>query len=214
MPNEYITSAELKATLAMTGETFADADIAMALESASRACDGYKHTRFYKADETRFYSADESGYARSLAIDDLVNLGTAAAPTQTIFLDMDGNGTYEETWTVGTEFVLRPANYAADGIPANRIEILRHSSKRFSRYTDGVKVVGSFGWAAVHPNVKQATKLLAIRLLRRKDVPFAILVAGQEMVAAARLGRIDPDVAFLLDKLPGSSDSLVSVQLG
>ncbi len=211
MANEYFTSAELKASLAMTSETFADADIALAVESASRACDGYKQTRFYKADETRFYTALPADL--DLAIDDLVNLGTAAAPTNTIFLDRDGNGTYEETWTTGTEFVLRPVNYVLKGIPANRIEILSQSGRRFPIYTDAVKVAGSFGWAAVHPNVKQATKLLAIRLLRRKDVPFGILVAGQDMVAAARLGRVDPDVAFLLDKLPGAEPAFKSVAL-
>jgi hypothetical protein len=53
--------------------------------------------------------------------------------------------------------------------------------------------------------VEQAATILAGRLLKRaRETPYGILVVSGDAVSAARLGRIDPDVAFLLDNLPGS----------
>ena len=191
----YLSTAELKATLGI-GSTYADADIVVAIDAASRACDGYKSTRFWATTETRYYTACPGEGA--LAIDEISTVGTVA-------IDMDGDGTYETTWTSGTDFYMDPINAANDSAPYRRIVLYRQAGKRFPSFDNAVRVTGSFGWTTTPPGVEQAATILAGRLLKRaRETPYGILVVSGDAVSAARLGRIDPDVAFLLDNLPGS----------
>jgi hypothetical protein len=191
----YITAADLKATLNI-GSTYADDDIAVAVAAASRACDGYKDDRFYPATETRYYTAEPC--------DDYVKIDSLNALTS-VAVDATGAGTWATTWTNGTDFTLAPYNAATDGYPYTEIKIRRQGGRRFVGYENSIKVVGSFGWANVPAGVVQATTILAGRLLKRaRETPYGIVVVAGDAVAAARLGRIDPDVAFLLDNLPGS----------
>ena len=194
----YVTAAQLKTTLGI-GSTYADADVATAVEAASRACDGYRNVApgsFAAATQTRYYSPQSCD--AYLEIDPLNTLTT-------LKIDTDGDLVYETTWTNGTDFVLLPENGATDGIPWTEVRILPQSGRRFSGYLKGVQIVGSFGWAATPGAVTQSTTILAGRFLKRaRETPYGILAITGDAVAAARLGRIDPDVAFLLDNLPGS----------
>lgn len=199
--NEYVTRAELKATLGLTGETYADADIDVAVEAASRAIDNYKRTRFYPSSETRYYSADPSD--EWIAIDDLVSVTSVA-------VDTDGNATYETAWVDGTDFVLDPPNAPLEGRPRRKLRLLGQAGRTFPAYRNSIKVVGSFGWATTPTVVRQAARILAARLLKRgRETPYGIVVVAGDVAAAARLGRIDPDVAFLLDNLPASRQRLL-----
>lgn len=191
----YVTRAELKATLNI-GSTYADDDIDVAVDAASRACDGYKNTRFYPTTETRYYTANPgSDYV------DIDELNTLTSVT----IDTAGNGSYGTTWTSGTHFTLDPINASLQGFPYRRICLRPQGGATFPRYENAVKVIGSFGWAATPTPVAQAARILAGRLLKRsRETPYGILVVSGDAVAAARLGRIDPDVAFLLDNLPGA----------
>lgn len=196
----YITPTALKATLEIDG-SYADDDIQLACEAASRAIDGYMGTRFYQTTETRYYTA--SAYADYLDINDLVNLTS-------VTLDTDGNGSYDTTWTEGTDFVLDPANAALEGRPTRRIFLLSQAGRAFPTYNRAVKVVGDFGWSSPPALVQQAAKILASRLLKRaRETPYGILTVVADTATAARLGRIDPDVAFLLDQLPAGSSRLL-----
>jgi len=197
--NLYVTTSELKATLNI-GTTYADDDIDIAVAAASRACDGYKDTRFYPTTETRYYTA--------AACDQYVDIDELNTLTS-VTIDTTGDGSYSTTWTVSTDFVLTPANADADGFPYNQLRILPQSGRRFPGYINGVKVVGSFGWADTPAGVAQAARIFAGRLLKRsRETPYGIVVVAGDAVAAARLGRIDPDVAFLLDNLPGAAPLL------
>lgn len=196
----YVTRDAIKQAAALNGESFADDDIDLAVEAASRAVDGYKGTRFYATAETRYYTAGR--YDRWVAIDDLVTL-TA------VTLDEDGDGTYETTWAEGTDFVLDPANAALESRPARRLVLLEQAARAFPVYRRSIKVEGSFGWSGAPALVQQAAKILALRLLvRSRQAPLGIVTVGNEVGATARLGRIDPDVAFLLDQIPGASSPL------
>jgi hypothetical protein len=58
--------------------------------------------------------------------------------------------------------------------------------------------------------VTQATTILAGRYLKRaRETPYGILTIGTDALAAARLGRIDPDVSFLLDNLDADEPLLI-----
>lgn len=191
MANEYVTSGELKATLSLTGETFADADIAVAVESASRAVDDLCGRRFYKdaSAVARYYTPPSP---RVLVIDDMVTLTS-------VKLDTDGDGTFGTTWTSGTEFVPLPLNAAADGKPYTRLEVRAHSSAYFRQgYDKSVEVTAIFGWDAVPPAVENATSILATILLKRmREAPFGVVALGVD--TAARLASSDPHVRMLLD---------------
>lgn len=192
--NLYVTRDQLKVTRNI-GSTYADDDIDVAVSAASRACDGYKNDRFYPTTETRDYTPDRC--SNRLTIDSLNTLTS-------VTVDTAADGTYATTWTEGTEFFLAPRNADADGVPYTEIVLRAQSGAAWPAYENSIRVIGSFGWATVPANVAQAASILASRLLRRaRETPEGILVVAGEAVAAARLGRVDPDVAFLLDNIRG-----------
>lgn len=195
----YVTAAALKTSLNI-GSTYADADIAVAVEAASRACDGYKNVSagMYATttSQTRYYTGQTCD--TYIPIDPLNTLTSVA-------VDTNGDGTYDTTWTSGTDFILNPDNAATDGFPYTELQLLPQAGRRFPGYLRAVRIVGLFGWATTPGAVTQATAILAGRFLKRaRETPYGIVVVSGEGVAAARLGKIDPDVAFLLDTLPGS----------
>jgi hypothetical protein len=120
--NLYVSRTQLKATLELTGETYADDDIDLAVSTASRAIDAYCGTIFYPSTETRVYTAPTCD--RYVDIDDLNTVTT-------VLVDVNGDGTYETTWTSGTDFYLDPANADTDGKPFNRLTLRRQSGRTF-----------------------------------------------------------------------------------
>lgn len=195
MANEYVTAAAFKATLSLTGETYADADINVALEAASRGLDELCGRRFWvdaDAAQVRYYQPINRDIVR---VDDIVTLTTLQT-------DPGGDGTYESTWTLNTDHVLEPANAVADSRPYELI--VRHPTGNYYfpvGIPRGVKVTGKFGWAAVPPAIVQATTILASQLLRRsREAPFGIVSFGVDG-AAARIARTDPNILFLTNGL-------------
>jgi len=189
MANEYITQAELLATLSLTGETFANDDIDAARAAASRAIDQMCNRRFWKdtASQTRYYTAQSAQMCRIDDLADFTSLDT----------DQNGDGTYEESWTENTDFFFEPLNQEADGIPRTRMVVHPNQSIGWSRYPRGIKVVGKFGWDAVPDEIVQATTILAAKLLQRaRQAPFGVVSLGLD--SAARIARTDPDVRMLV----------------
>lgn len=195
MANEYVTSAALKATLSITGETYADADIAIALESASRAVDGICGRRFYAdadATQVRVYSPSSRDLLR---IDDLITLTSLKT-------DPGGDGTYEQTWTLNTDMVLEPLNPelidATNRQPWTLIRRHPRGSYYFpADYPRSVQVTGKFGWPAVPAPVQTATSILASILLKRmREAPFGVVALGVD--TAARIASTDRQVLALL----------------
>jgi hypothetical protein len=179
----------------LTGETYADADVAVALEAASRGIDKVCNRRFWAdadATQIRYYEPLSRDLVR---VDDLVTLTTLAT-------DPGGDGTYEETWTVNIDHVLEPYNAPADARPWELIS--RHPNGNYLfpvGVPRGVKVTGKFGWAAVPPAIVQATTILASQLVRRaREAPFGIVSIGFDG-AAVRIARSDPNIMFLVNGL-------------
>lgn len=202
---DYITSTSLKTTLEIDSATYADADIATAITGASRAIDDYKQTRFYPTTETRHYTAD-SIYQCSIDIYDL-NASTA----ETVSVDVNGDGTYGTAWVNGTDYYLNPADAELTGKPYNQLVIRAQSGRVFPTWQRGIQIRGSFGWSTAPMQVTQAATILAARYLKRaRETPYGILQVVGDGITAARLGKIDPDVAFLLDNLGGSVPQLIA----
>jgi hypothetical protein len=194
----YLSPDQLKSTLEMTGTSFADADVTLAIGAASRAVDEITGRRFWlDSDNTkiRYYTPRS---AKLLQIDDLVALGTNA-----ISIDRAGTGTYSEVWTNGVDYVLEPFNGPAEN-PARPYETVRVRYLTTGRWfpvwiEKSVQVTGQFGWAQIPDDVTAATGILAAKLLRRsREAPFGIITAGMDVGVAMRISRTDPDVYMLL----------------
>lgn len=198
--NLYITRAELKDTLELTDQTYADDDIDIACSAATQVINGYKNTRYHPTTETRTYTAPACPWpfygtsrAWQIPIDDLNTLTL-------LKVDMDGDGVYETTWVAGTDFFLGPENAAVDGNPYNTVTLSYRSGRLWPAWQHGIQIVGSFGWAETPDRVRQAAKILAGRYLKRaRETPYGLLTIVGDAAIAARLGKIDPDVAATLD---------------
>lgn len=191
--NAYVELEEFKKTAELTGTSFSDNDIQTALIAASRGIDEAFGRRFYAdtdANQIRYYSPKSAVW---LAIDDLVTLTS-------LDTDQTGDGTFSNTWTVNTDFMLEPLNAAADSIPYQSIRVNPRSSIYFPTvYPRTVRVTGKFGWASVPAGIKTATTLVAARLVKRtREAPFGIVSFGLEgaAVRAAAMLR-DPEFGFL-----------------
>ena len=191
MADDYITLEELFNTTELTGTNFANHDARGAIASASQAIDEYCGRFFFTGGtaDVRYYTPAES---RHLSVDDIVACTTFKT-------DLDGDGTFETTWTVNRDFTLEPLNAAADGKPYEEIRVHPASGFRFSCWPRSAQVTGQFGWPAVPAPVKQATTIMATRLMKRaREAPFGVVGLGIDNTAV-RVARVDPDVAFLLD---------------
>jgi hypothetical protein len=136
-------------------------------------------------------------YCDSLQIYDLNNSTTAV-----VTVDVDGDGVYETTWTRDTDFYLEPQDADLTGKPWNQITLRRQAGRQWPQTQYGVKVAGSFGWATAPGQVTEACSILANRYLKRtRETPYGIVTVGTDALSMARLGKIDPDVAFMLDNV-------------
>ena len=173
----YVTVEELKSRLGIT-DTGSDFEITIAVQAASSMVDELTGRYFWRGTDTRTY-VPESYYHQT--IDDLVSVTTVKA-------DRDGDGIYEETWTLGTDFQLEVApgryNNASKGElwPYTGFNII---GPKFIpvvwpwSHLDRIQVVGVFGWPAVPRNVKTAALILAADRLKLKDAPFGVAGFGE-----------------------------------
>lgn len=193
LTNTYVELEAVKTTLELSGTSFADPDIRAAILAASRGIDRYCDRRFYAdsdANQVRFYTPQDWRVCR---IDDTTTITS-------VLVDADGDGTFEDTLTVNTDYLPEPLNAAADSRPYTLLRINPRSGAGFYPATPrSVKVTGKFGWPAVPAEVTEATTILASKLLRRtREAPFGIVALGIDPSAALRISRVDPDVSFLL----------------
>ena len=190
--NEYVSVEELKSSLSLAGQAFADADIQIAISAASRAIDQATGRRFYPdtVDQTREYVPMNPGY---VMIDDLSSFtiltvgGSSFGTLDTDFYLEPINAMDDsQAWT-GIRTIWKPFIWDASGIAPG----MAGPDAR-------VRVTGKFGWATCPPEIQQATRILATRLMRRsREAAFGVLGLGMDG-AAVRIVRDDPDVNTLV----------------
>ena len=82
------------------------------------------------------------------------------------------DGTYGTSWTITTDFLLKPINQRRGGIsgwPYECIQAVDTRSFTLNTRRPFVKVTAKWGWAAVPDNVTQAALLGAAYLFKMKD---------------------------------------------
>jgi hypothetical protein len=185
----------LKAALGGIDDTDDDAALELAINTASREIDRWCGRRFWEdaEDTTRYFDVTSPrtmwlrGSPESV---DVQSVTSAAA-------DMSGDGTYDRTIVEGTDFWLSPRTAAADSRPYRRLEALPGWSFPCGR--ERVKIVGTFGWAAVPPEVAEACILQSSRIFKRaREAPFGVASLTLDGGGIRLLARLDADVELLL----------------
>jgi len=192
---EYVALEELKRSLELAGESYADEDLSLAITAASQAVESLCNRRFYldEEDATHEYPAERQTW---IEFDDV-------AAVSGVSVDTYGNGTFIEL-TDGEDYALLPRNRPS-GDPATGLELsyrsavygLQNGQECFGSRPSIVRITGRFGWGEIPAPIKLATKILATRLLKRvREAPFGVAGMGADGIAV-RIASGDPDVAML-----------------
>lgn len=201
-PTLYVQVEEFKSTIELSGTSFSDEDVKIALKAACRAIDEICGRRFYPdsdALQVRYYSPDDMW---TLYVDDIVTITSLKT-------DDGGDGTFENTWTVNTDYIAEPLNAAADAQPWTKLCVHPTGTHYFpTNFPRSVELTGKFGWLTPPAQVEEATSLLAHRLLKRaRQAPFGVSGLGLDG-SVVRIMMRDPDVCMLLQ--PFMRDVLVA----
>jgi hypothetical protein len=187
----YASLSEFKAAVGITDSTD-DGALQSVLDATDTLIDLYcdRKTGFGTASETRYYTAEDWEYVLT---DDLVSVTTLQT-------DDDANGTYETTWTSGTDYVLAPRNAALDGFPYTEIDTSVTWPRNFPKDVYlGVKVVGVFGFPAVPAAVKQAEIIQAGAVWNSRTAPFGV-IGSADLGGILRMSRaLHPEAALILE---------------
>lgn len=180
----YVDVEALKETLELQGTSFADEDLALALEAATATVDSATGRTFGTQEagaETRHFAIRRSDL---VVIDDVREV-------EEVVLHRAYAGD-PVSWTEGVDYELWPFDRDI------KTEI-RPARGRFDHVGCArLAVTGKYGVPEVPANIKAATIILATRYLKRaRDAPFGVAGIGPEG-AAVRVGAFDPDVAQLL----------------
>ena len=176
----YCSVEELKSRLGIT-DTADDFELTRAVAEASRYVDEITGRYFFRAADTRTYVPESISRQ---GVDDI-----ATSTGLTLKVDRDGDGTFEETWTLGTDYALEVApgryNTGAKGEPwPYTAAVVINAGKLFPftwlwSHLDRVQVAATFGWPAVPMNVREATLIQAADIFRAKDAPFGVAGFGE-----------------------------------
>ena len=187
----YASLSEFKAAVGIT-DTTDDGALQSVLDATDTLIDLYcdRKTGFGTASETRYYTAEDWEYVLT---DDLVSVTTLQT-------DDDANGTYETTWTSGTDYVLAPRNAALDGFPYTEIDTSVTWPRNFPKDVYlGVKVVGVFGFPSVPAAVKQAEIIQAGAVWNSRTAPFGV-IGSADLGGILRMSRaLHPEAALILE---------------
>ena len=200
---DYATRAEAKAILGIaSSDTTEDTLVDTLITAASSAIDQYcdRPAGFGpQGSQTRYYTA--YNYYR-IDVDDLLTVTSLATD--------DGiDGTYSQVWAAGT-YNLMPYNAALAGHPYTSIESSDTSILNFPKdSTKGVRIIGTWGWAAIPAAIKQATLMEVAKLYASRNAPFGVVGTGDAGGVTRMSSRMHPAAQALLDPYRNRKGSAV-----
>ena len=187
----YASEGELAAQTRI-GDTADDAQLSLAVATASRAIDDRCKRQFGRVPvaEARSY-APRASRARSgwlVPIDDLMTTAGLS-----VAVDVTGTGSPD---LAVTTYTLRPTNAVAKGRPWTELLI---PSVTVPLLAGSVQVTALWGWPGVPDSIRQACLLQASRLLSRRDAPFGIAGSPETGSEMRLLSTLDPDVRVSIE---------------
>lgn len=182
----YVTAAQLKTRLGISDSTD-DTAITSACAAASRWVDNFCGREVFgfnvaTAATARVY---ERLSPRRVLVDDI-----SSTTSLVVKVDQGGDGVYETTWTLGTDFQLEPLNsVVAAGVSRPYTSIVTLSTQTIPCVSGrpGIEVTALWGWPSVPSLVTEATYQLAEETFKLKDAPFG--VAGVNDFGVLRIGN-------------------------
>jgi hypothetical protein len=186
--NGYCTLSEVKAALRLS-DAIDDTLIENSIEGASRRIDGYCGRFFYQTTTAvKFFASD----SYRLPVPDISSTSGLIVAT-----DDDGDGTFETTWTLNTDYVVEPLDAVLQSRPYRTITAV--GGKTFPLFyipqEAGVRVTATWGWSAIPDDVREACVLLSMRQFARYNAALGVMAFG-DMAVSVR--SVDPDVRDLL----------------
>lgn len=170
----YVGLEEMKGRLGIF-DSAEDYELQTAIAASTGWVNSYCGRHFNRVTETRTY---QPGNIWLLDVDDIVP-GT----TCTVRVDQDGDGVYEDHWTLGTDYVLRlgPGSYNvnASGTPRPYRQLQVTGNKwlpftwPFARL-DRVQIQTTWGWPEIPWQITEASRILAADEFKMKDSPFGL----------------------------------------
>lgn len=190
--NGYCEVDELREQFDDAAAALPTALLERAINATSRAIDRFTGRRFWQ-DPTATVRTFRPTYCWRANVDDI---STTAGLV--VKVDATIDGTYSTTWTLGTDYALRPANAIADGEPYWQIwPASGVSFPTSSAAFDALQVTAKFGWPAIPPEVNLACILRSASLFKRRESIDGVRGFGD--FGVVRISRqMDPDVADLL----------------
>lgn len=140
--------------------------------------------------ETRYFSGRGGG---NLEIDDLHTFVT-------LKVDTNGDGTFDQALSEGTDFELQPFNDTV------KWSIVLRSGGDLGVMPHGVKaveVVGVWDWPSVPGSIEQAAMLMATRWFKRKETDYS----DESLAQGVKL--LDPDVIAMLQPYRRDRDEVL-----
>lgn len=214
----YVTIGSLKDSLTLTG-SYADADLLIALDSASRGLEDIYETLWLAPyTGTRYYTRTGP---REVHLGDVQIADTVALDYAYSDLGQDGRVWDWDTGLGTYSTILDPSWYrllpveagpSGNGEPYRTLQLSR-ASQRFILPSgqDAIKITGTFGWQATPSGLQTAVKMIATRLLARtREAPFGLVALGAEgAIIRARDIATDPDIRFAMNPLTGTTSLFV-----
>lgn len=196
--NGYATLTAAKLALGINDLTD-DRDIEACVEAASRQIDDH-------CGKGRKFFHDATVVARSYYPDDEDECWVDDISTTTglvVKVDLDDDGTFETTLTLGTDFILAPVNAAAEypARPYTQIKLLTNSRTLFYELASGrpfLQVTAKFGWPAVPESVERACVMQTRNVFKAMQAQNGLVQIAVDGTAV-RMPTIDPMARMLLD---------------
>ena len=194
--NGYTTLNAMKSYLSISDNSD-DTILETMVESASRSIDRIANRRFYlDANATsRQYRAYNDVFAY---VDDI---GTTSSLV--VAMDEDGDGTFETTLTLNTDYILDPLTAPSLGRPYTQLTMVNTTYTwpifpgMFSNgLRPGVQVTARWGWPSVPDDIEMACQILTADLYKRKDSPGGVLGLGD--LGAIRMSPLGRDVTAMV----------------
>ena len=194
--NGYTTLNAMKSYLSISDNTD-DAILETMVESASRSIDRIANRRFY-LDSTataRQYRAYNDVFAY---VDDIGTTSSLA-----VALDEDGDGVFETSLTLNTDYLLDPLTAPSLGRPYTQLTMVNtiYTFPIFpgifsNGLRPGVQVTARWGWPSVPDDIEMACQILTADLYKRKDSPGGVLGLGD--LGAIRMSPLGRDVTAMV----------------
>lgn len=180
MATDYTTATDLATELGIS-DGLDNALLAASISAASRQIDGHCGRSFWQdtAVNAREFYAESPVCVNLLEQDEEPAREISTTTGLIVKIDDDGDGTFETTLTIGTDFILLPRNAAADNRGFSEIRLVEnYNFPRPSNGRPGVQVTAKFGWPAVPDDVTKACLIQAAQLFKAKDAVFGAVALG------------------------------------